>query len=93
VDFHTAIVEKLYGYLPSLLPILNALFILLFAVAIYALARPYGRKAAVIATVLAVFGWGLSYFGLFSALFNGQFDPNQNYIYQFRQVVRVAVNV
>ncbi len=30
-----------------------------------------------------MFGWGLSYFGLFSALFNGQFDPNQNYIYQF----------
>ena len=54
--------------------------------AIYALARPYGRKAAVIATVLAVFGWGLSYFGLFSALFNGQFDPNQNYIYQFSKL-------
>jgi hypothetical protein len=86
VDFHTAIVEKMYGYLPALLPVLNALFILVFAVAIYALARPYGRKAAVIATVLAVFGWGLSYFGLFSALFNGQFDPNQNYIYQFRQL-------
>ena len=86
VDFHTAIVEKMYGYLPALLPVLNALFILVFAVAIYALARPYGRKVAVIATVLAVFGWGLSYFGLFSALFNGQFDPNQNYIYQFRQL-------
>ncbi len=86
VDFHTAIVEKMYGYLPTLLPLLNALFILVFALAIYALARPYGRKAAVIATVLAVFGWGLSYFGLFSALFNGQFDPNQNYIYQFRQL-------
>ena len=86
VDFHTAIVEKMYGYLPTLLPLLNAMFILVFAFAIYALARPYGRKAAVIATVLAVFGWGLSYFGLFSALFNGQFDPNQNYIYQFRQL-------
>ena len=85
-DFHTAIVEKMFGYLPTLLPVLNALFILVFAVAIYALARPYGRKAAVIATVLAVFGWGLSYFGLFSALFSGQFDPNQNYIYQFRQL-------
>jgi hypothetical protein len=83
VDFHTAIIEKMYGYLPTLLPLLNALFILVFALSIYALARPYGRRAAVIATVLAVFGWGLSYFGLFSALFNGQFDPNQNYIYQF----------
>lgn len=86
VDFHTAIIEKMYGYLPTLLPVLNALFILVFALSIYALARPYGRRAAVIATVLAVFGWGLSYFGLFSALFNGQFDPNNNYIYQFRQL-------
>ncbi len=76
----------MFGYLPALLPVLNAIFILVFSVAIYALARPYGRKVAVIATVLAVFGWGLSYFGLFSALFNGQFDPNQNYIYQFRQL-------
>ena len=32
VDFHTAIVEKMYGYLPTLLPVLNALFILVFAV-------------------------------------------------------------
>ncbi|MCL4429852.1 MAG: hypothetical protein M1167_03775, partial [Chloroflexi bacterium] len=86
VDFHTAILEKVYGYLPTLLPVTNALFILVFALAIYALARPYGRKAAVIATVLAVFGWGLSYFGLFNALFNGTFDPNQNYIYQFQQL-------
>jgi hypothetical protein len=86
VDFHTAIVEKMYGYLPTLLPLLNAMFILVFALAIYALARPYGRKVAVIATVLAVFGWGLSYFGLFSALFNGSFNPNQNYIYQFRDL-------
>ncbi len=86
VDFHTAIIEKMYGYLPTLMPVLNALFILVFALAIYALARPYGRRVAVIATVLAVFGWGLSYFGLFGALFNGQFDPNQNYIYQFRQL-------
>jgi hypothetical protein len=83
VDFHTAIIEKMYGYLPTLLPVLNALFILVFAFSIHALARPYGRRAAVIATVLAVFGWGLSYFGLFSALFNGQFNPAQNYIYQF----------
>ena len=83
VDFHTAIIEKMYGYLPTLLPVLNALFILVFAFAVYALARPYGRKAAVIATVLGVFGWGLSYFGLFSALFTGQFNPNNNYIYQF----------
>jgi hypothetical protein len=86
VDFHTAIVEKMYGYLPTLLPLLNATFILVFALVIYALARPYGRKVAVIATVLAVFGWGLSYFGLFSALFNGSFNPNQNYIYQFRDL-------
>jgi hypothetical protein len=85
VDFHTAILEKLYGYLPTLLPVLNAVFILVFAGAMYALARPYGRKAAVIATVLAVFGWGLSYFTLFSALLNGTFSPTTNYIYQFSQ--------
>ena len=85
VDFHTAIVEKVYGYLPTLLPVLNALFIVVFALSIYALARPYGRRVAVAATVLAVFGWGLSYFGLFSALFNGQFDLTNNYIYQYGQ--------
>lgn len=85
VDFHTAIIEKLYGYLPTLLPVLNAVFILVFAGAMYALARPYGRRAAVVATVLAVFGWGLSYFGLFSALLNGTFTPTTNYIYQFGQ--------
>jgi hypothetical protein len=86
VDFHTAIVEKVYGYLPTLLPVLNAIFIGVFAVAVYALARHYGRRAAVIAVVLAVFGWGLSYTGLFSALFNGTFTPTQNYIYQFKEL-------
>jgi hypothetical protein len=83
VDFHTAIIEKVYGYLPTLLPVLNAVFILVFALSIYALARIYSRKVAILATVLGVFGWGLSYFGLFSALINGQFNPNQNYIYQY----------
>jgi hypothetical protein len=83
VDFHTAIIEKVYGYLPTLLPVLNAVFILVFALAIYALARPNGRRAAIIATVIATFGWGLSYFGLFSALINGQFSASQNYIYQY----------
>lgn len=83
IDFHTAIIEKTYGYLPTVLPVLNAIFILVFALAVYALARPFGRRAAVIATVLSVFGWGLSYVGLFSALFNGTFNVNTNYIYQF----------
>jgi len=83
VDFHTAIIEKVYGYLPTLLPFLNAVFILVFALAIYALARPIGRRAAIIATVVATFGWGLSYFGLFSALFNGTFSSSTNYIYQY----------
>jgi len=83
VDFHTAIVEKMYGYLPMLLPVLNAVFIGIFAVAVYALARFYGRWAAIIAVVLGVFGWGLSYVGLFSAFFSGTFSPYQNYIYQF----------
>ncbi len=83
VDFHTAILEKVFGYLPTLLPVLNAVFILVFGLCIYALARPYGRRAAVVATVIAVFGWGLSYFGLFSALFNGTFNVYNNYGYQF----------
>jgi hypothetical protein len=83
VDFHTALVEKVYGYLPTLLPVLNAVFIFVFALSIYALARIYGRKVAMFATVLGVFGWGLSYFGFFSSLINGQFDPTQNYIYQY----------
>ena len=85
VDFHTAIIEKVYGYLPTLLPVLNAVFILVFALSIYALARESGRRAAIIATVIATFGWGFSYFGLFSALFNGSFDASQNYIYQYGQ--------
>jgi hypothetical protein len=83
VDFHTAIIEKVYGYLPTLLPVLNAVFILVFALSVYALARIYSRKIAAFATVLGVFGWGLSYFGFFSALINGHFDPTQNYIYQY----------
>ena len=83
VDFHTAIIEKVYGYLPTLLPFLNAVFIVVFALAVYALARPNGRRAAIIATVIATFGWGLSYFGLFSALLKGTFNVTQNYIYQY----------
>jgi len=53
VDFHTAIIEKVFGYLPQLLPFLNAVFILVFALAIYALARPNGRRVAIIATIIA----------------------------------------
>ena len=86
VDFNNAILEKVYGYLPTLLPFLNAVFIAVFALAMYALARPFGRRAAVIAMVLGVFGWGLSYFGLFNALFSGQFSVSQNYGYQFGQL-------
>jgi hypothetical protein len=83
VDFHTAIIEKVFGYLPTLLPFLNAVFILVFGLAIYALTRPNGRRAAVIATVIATFGWGLSYIGLFNALFTGQFSATTNYGYQY----------
>jgi len=85
VDFHTAVVEKMWGYMPTLLPFLNAVFILVFSLSVYALARQYGRRAAVVATVIGVFGWGLSYFGLFSALIGGTFSSYQNYIYQFGQ--------
>ncbi|MGA2680922.1 MAG: hypothetical protein ABSF44_03880 [Candidatus Bathyarchaeia archaeon] len=85
VDFHTAIIENVFGYLPQLLPFLNAVFILVFGLAIYALTRPNGRRAAIIATVIATFGWGLSYSGLFNALFTGHFDATQNYAYQYGQ--------
>jgi hypothetical protein len=78
VDFHTAILEKVYGFLPKLLPFLNAVFILIFALAVYSLAR-----AAVFATLIATFGWGLSYISLFSALTSGQLNPATNYMYQF----------
>jgi len=83
VDFHTALLEKVYGFLPKLLPFLNAAFLLIFALAVYSLARVNGKRAAVFATLIATFGWGLSYIGLFSALTSGQFSPSQNYIYQY----------
>ncbi|MCW4024730.1 MAG: hypothetical protein NWF01_06815 [Candidatus Bathyarchaeota archaeon] len=83
VDFHTAILENVYGYLPKLLPTLNAVFILVFALSMYALAREFGRKAALIATVVGVFGCGFSYVNLFSALFQGQFVASQNYFFQY----------
>jgi hypothetical protein len=79
VDFHTAIIEKVYGYLPTLLPVLNAVFIFVFALAVYGLARPEGRRAAITATVLAIFGWGFSYYGLLSSLIQGSFSGAQSY--------------
>ena len=83
VDFHTAILEKVYGFLPKLLPFLNAVFILIFALAVYSLARVNGKRAAVFSTLIATFGWGFSYIGLFSALTSGQFSLSQNYMYQY----------
>ncbi len=83
VDFHTAVVEKVFGYLPELLPFLNVVFIVVFGLGVYAVARVHGRRAAVVAVVIGIFGWGLSYFGLFSALLNGQFSAGQNYIYHY----------
>jgi len=86
VDFHTAIIEKTYGYLPQLLPFLNAVFIVIFALSIYALAREHGRRAALFSTVIAGFGWGFSYVGLFSAVANGHVNTSTNYIYQYGQL-------
>ena len=83
VDFHTSIVEAMYGYLPTALPVLNGIFILVFAIVMYTLARDYGRRAAVFAAIVGVFGWGFSYFGLFQALIDGTFTVSTNYIYQF----------
>jgi uncharacterized membrane protein len=86
VDFHTAIVENMFGYLPQLLPFLNAVFILVFALSIYALARGHGKRAAIISTIIAALGWGFSYIGLFSALAHGQLNTSTNYIYQYGQL-------
>lgn len=83
VDFHTAILEKVYGVLPKLLPFLNAVFILVFALAVYSLARVNGKRAAVFSILIATFGWGFSYISLFSALASGQFSVSQNYMYQY----------
>jgi hypothetical protein len=83
VDFHTAVVEKTYGFLPKLLPFLNAAFILVFALSVYSLARENGKRTAIFATLIATFGWGLSYIGLFSALTSGQFSPTTNYMYEY----------
>jgi hypothetical protein len=86
VDFHTAILEKTVGYMPVLLPFLNAVFIGIFGVTIYALAREHGRRSAMISTVIATFGWGFSYYLLLSALANGQFSVYNNYAYQYGQL-------
>ncbi len=80
VDFHTAILENVYGYLPTLLPVLNAVFAVVFALSMYALGRSYGRRVAIIATIIGVFGWGFAYFGLFNALLTDQFNPGQGYL-------------
>ncbi|UCC58245.1 MAG: hypothetical protein JSW14_07850 [Candidatus Bathyarchaeum sp.] len=83
VDFHTAILEKVYGFLPKLLPISNAIFILIFAFSIYSLARGNGERAAAFSLIIATFGWGFSYIILFSGLTSGQFNPLLNYSYQY----------
>ena len=83
VDFHTAILEEVYGFLPILLPITNALFILFFAFSVYSLSRANGETAANFSTLIATFGWGFSFLILFSAVANGQFNPAYNYTYQY----------
>jgi hypothetical protein len=83
VDFHTAILEKVYGFLPQLLPFLNAIFIAIFALTMYSLSRENGKKAAAFSTIIATLGWGFSYFLLFYALANNSFATTQNYAYQY----------
>jgi hypothetical protein len=83
VDFHTAIVEKTFGFLPQLLPFINAVLIGVFGLCVYALARVHGKRAAVISSVVGTFGWGFSYFTLFSALDSGRFSYFTNYGYQY----------
>lgn len=85
VDFHTAILEKAYGsFLPKLLPAMNAVFIALFALSVYIFASELrGESAGVYATIIAVFGWGFSYYLLIKALIDGTFQPTNYYIYQY----------
>lgn len=83
IDFHTAILEKVYGFLPKLLPISNAIFILIFVLSIYSLTRVHGKREANFSTFLSIFAWGFSYLILFIDLTNGQFNPLKNYIYQY----------
>jgi len=83
VDLHTAILEKVYGFLPKLLPTLNAIFILIFAFSVYSLAKVNGEKEAIFSTVIATFGWGFSFITLFSSLLAGEFSPAVNYAYQY----------
>lgn len=83
IDLHTATLEKTYGFMPKLLPVLNSIFILIFAISVYSLARSIEEKGAIISTIIATFGWGFSYFILFLALFTGEFNPMINYIYQY----------
>ena len=83
IDFHTAILEKVYGFMPKLLPISNAIFILVFALSVYSLAKANGEREALFSTILATFGWGFSYFILLSALLTGEFNPASNYTYQY----------
>ena len=83
VDFHTAILEKTLGFLPQLLPFLNAVFIAIFGLCVYALARVHGKRAALLSALVGTFGWGFSYLTLFSALNSGQFSYFTNYGYQY----------
>ena len=46
----------------------------------YALVRPHGRQAAIVATIVGTLGWGFSYYGFFSELFSGQTVFSQSYV-------------
>lgn len=84
VDSHTAILEKPLGYQPRLMLYLNSLFFPLFFLSVYAFARRISsRKAAIFSAVMAVFGWGLTYFWLFDAMLSGSFDPRQSYVMDY----------
>jgi uncharacterized membrane protein len=84
VDFHTAILENVHGFCPKLLPATNAVFISLFALAVYIFARELrDTSAGIYASIIAVFGWGFSYYLLIKALIDGTFQPTGYYIYQY----------
>lgn len=72
VDYHTAILEKVYGYLPTLLPVLNVCLITVFALSMVCISSTHGRQAAIVAAIVGTLGWGFSYCGFFSELFSGQ---------------------
>ncbi len=96
VDFHTAIIEKMWGvFNPRLLVYLNSFFASLFALTLYLLASHLlGGRAATFAVILGVFGGGFSYIRFFEALSQGgRFSSDlflQNYTQEWKGFFQIV---